>query len=98
MITFRQINIENCPYYIFNDLINIKNFDLNLVSIDKISFKSTDAVIYNINITMKSLDHKNPDSKNFHCFIFNNVAGYIIEESNEYKYFIFASPKETKKY
>ena len=33
MITFRQINIENRPYYIFNDMINIKYFDPNLLSI-----------------------------------------------------------------
>ena len=25
-ITFRQINIENRPYYIFNDIINIKKY------------------------------------------------------------------------
>ena len=45
MITFRQFNRENRPYYIFNDMINIKNFDSNLLRIDKISFKSTDAVV-----------------------------------------------------
>ena len=38
MITFKQINIESRPYYFFNDMINIKNFDQNLLSIDKISF------------------------------------------------------------
>ena len=54
MITLRQINIKNRPHYFFNDMINIKNFDPNLWSIDKISFKSTDAVIYYIEyITMK---------------------------------------------
>ena len=39
MITFKKINIENRPYYIFNDMINIKSFDPNLLSIDKISLK-----------------------------------------------------------
>ena len=29
MLTFNQINIENRPYYFFNDMINIKNFDPN---------------------------------------------------------------------
>ena len=29
-------------------MINIKNFDPNLLSIDKISFNGTDIVIYNI--------------------------------------------------
>ena len=36
MITFRQVNIENCPYYFFNDMINIKNFDANLLNTGKI--------------------------------------------------------------
>ena len=48
MITIKQINIENRLYYFFNDMINIKSFDPNLLSIDNISFKSTDVVIYNI--------------------------------------------------
>ena len=46
MITFRRINLEYRPYYFFNDMINIKHFDPSLLDIDKISFKSTDAVIY----------------------------------------------------
>ena len=48
MRNIKKINIEYHPYYIFNDKINIKNFDPNLLSVDKISFKNTDAVIYNI--------------------------------------------------
>ena len=56
MKSIKQVNIESRPYYVFNDMINIKNFDPNLLNIDKISFKSTDAVIYNIKyITMKIL-------------------------------------------
>ena len=44
-------------------MINIKNFDPNLLTVDKMSFKSIDAVIYNIRyITMKSLDRVNIDS------------------------------------
>ena len=57
MITFKEINIENRAYYILNDKVNIEDFDLNLLSIDKISFKDVDGVIYNTKcITMKSLD------------------------------------------
>ena len=44
MRIIKQVNIENRPCYFFNDLINIKNFDSNLLSIEEISFKSTDAV------------------------------------------------------
>ena len=53
MRTLRQINIKNRPHYFFNDMINIKIFDPNLLSIDKMSFKSIDDGIYHIEyITM----------------------------------------------
>ena len=92
----KQINIKNCLYYFFNDMINFKNFDSNLLSIYKISFKSTDAVIYNIrHITTKSLDHVNIDEENPLYLVFNNIDGYI-EESNEDKYLIFASTDKNK--
>ena len=60
-------------------------------------FKSNDAVIYHIEyITMKSLDNENIDSANSLYLVFSNVDGYIIEESNENKYLIFASTDENK--
>ena len=81
---------------LFNDMINIKNFDPNLLNTEKISFKSTDVVIYNIRyITMKSLDHVNIDSANSLYLVLNNVDGYI-EESNGDKYLIFASTEKKK--
>ena len=43
-------------------MINIKNFDSSLLSIDKTSLKSIDAVTYHIKyMTMKILDHGNID-------------------------------------
>ena len=49
MINFKNINSKNCTYYFFHEMINIKNFVPNLLSIDKISFKkTTDVAIYNI--------------------------------------------------
>ena len=39
MRRIKQINIENHPYYFFNNLINIINFDPNLLDIDKVSVK-----------------------------------------------------------
>ena len=46
---------------------------------------------------MKSLDHIHIDSENPLYLIFNNVDGYIIEESNGDKYLIFASTNQHKK-
>ena len=51
----KQINIKNWTYYIFNDIINIQEFDSNLPKIDKKSYKDTD--IYYIGyITTKKID------------------------------------------
>ena len=82
-------------------MTNIKNADPSLLDINKISFKSTDDVIYDIEyITMKSLDNENIVSPNSLYLIFNNVDVYIEcnsnEESNGNKYLIFASTDKNK--
>ena len=93
MVIFKEINIKNCLYYfLLNDVINIKNFEPNILSMDKTSFKSSDSVIYNINY----ISHVNIDNEYLSCLIFDNVDGYI-EESNGEKYSVFASTR-TKKY
>ena len=38
----REINIKNQTYYFFNDMINIKNFNSNLLKIDKKPYKDHD--------------------------------------------------------
>ena len=40
MGNIKEINIKNWTYYFFNDMINIENFDLNLLKIDKKSYKN----------------------------------------------------------
>ena len=42
----KQINFKNRTYYFYNDKINIKKIDSNLLKIDKKSYK--DIGIYNI--------------------------------------------------
>ena len=72
-------------------MANIKNFDPSLLSINQISFKSTDSVIFNIEyITMKSLDNANSL-----YLVFNNVDAYI-EENSEDKSLTFAFINKSK--
>ena len=53
MRNIKEINIKNRTYYFFNDMINIEDFDSNLLKIDKTSYKNID--IYYIGyITIKS--------------------------------------------
>ena len=50
----KKIFIKNRTYYFYNDMINIKDFDLRLLKIDKKSYKNIG--IYNIGyITKKKL-------------------------------------------
>ena len=83
MKIIRQVNIKNRQNYFLISITNIKNFDPNLLSIDQISFKSTDCVIYDIEY------FKNLNCKNSPDLVFNNVDAYI-EENNDDKYLIFA--------
>ena len=46
METTKQINIKNQTYYFYNDIIDIKTFDSNMLELDKKSNKNLD--IYNI--------------------------------------------------
>ena len=86
---FQKINL-NRPYYVFRVMTNIKGFNPNLLSVDKISYKNTDAVVYNIKYIM--MERENPL-----CIIFNDVDACLIEESNENKYLIFDLTKNNKK-
>ena len=45
----KEISIKNLTNYFFNDMINIKVFDPNLLKIDKTSYKNID--IYYIRYT-----------------------------------------------
>ena len=56
MGNIKEIIIKNRTYYFFDDMINIKNFDSNLLKIDKKSYKNIDT--YDIGyITMKDSDY-----------------------------------------
>ena len=64
----------------FDDMINIKNFDPNQINIDKKLYKNI--IIYCIgNITIKNLSYVKINSVNPLYIIIDKVDGYI-EESN----------------
>ena len=51
-----QMNIKNRTYYFYNDLINIKDFDLKLLKLDKKSYKNID--IYYIGYITKKDEYR----------------------------------------
>ena len=90
----KQINIKNRTYYFYSN-INIKNFEPNLLKIDRKSYKNIG--IYNIGyITIKKIDDcENIYSVNPLYLLVNHENGYI-EAKNENKYLIFDSTDENK--
>ena len=51
-MTVKSINIKNHTYYLFNDMVDPKMFDSNLLKLDKESYKNT-GIYYNGYITTK---------------------------------------------
>ena len=85
MAEVKQIEIKNRTYYLYNDMINLQDFESNLLKIDKKSYKSIDTGY----ITIKKID----DCENIHSvnplyLLVNHASGYI-EEKNGNKYLIF---------
>ena len=56
MGNIKEINIKNQTYYYLDDMINITNFDPNLLKIDKKSYKNIDTYYIGY-ITMKDSDY-----------------------------------------
>ena len=45
-MTVKSINIKNHTYYLFNDMVDLKMFDSNLLKLDKESYKNN-GIYYN---------------------------------------------------
>ena len=79
MGNIKEINIKNRTYYFFDDMVNIKNFDSNLLKIDKKLYKNIN--IYYIGyITMKDSDYVKINSVKPLYLIIGEADGYIEEK------------------
>ena len=90
----KELNIKNWTYYYFNDITDIKDFQSNLLKIDKKQYKDID--IYYIGyITIKKIgDCKNIHSVNPLYLIIYSATRYFKKKNGE-KYLILDS---TEKY
>ena len=78
--TLKDMDIKNLAYYIFDNIINITNFDPNKIKIDeksKISlFINKNILIYYIGfVTIKDLKYAEMNSANPLYLIINKVNG-----------------------
>ena len=79
METIKEINIKYRTYYLYDDMINIKNFGSNLLKIDKRLYKNID--IYYIGyITMKNSDYIKINSVKSLYLIIDKKDGFIEEK------------------
>ena len=95
MKSTKQINIKDRTYYFYNDIIDIKTFDSNMLKVDKKTYKNLD--IYNIGyVTVKKIGFGyDVNSVDPLCLCIDNANGYI-EEINENKYLVFDDTDENK--
>ena len=72
----KDVDIKDCTYYFFNDIINIKNFGSNNIKIDEKSFKNI--IVYYIGyVTIKDLKYVKINSVNPFYLISSKVNGYL---------------------
>ena len=75
MGNIKQINTKNRTYYFFNDMISIKDFDSNLLKINKKSYINI-GIYYVGYITIESISEYNSiNSVNSFYFIIGEVDG-----------------------
>ena len=91
----KQIEIKNRTYYFYNDIINIEEFNSNLLKIDKKSYKDIDIYYIGYITIKKTGDCENIYSVNPLHLIIGKVDGYI-EKNNGNKYLVFDSTDENK--
>ena len=92
----KDIDIKNYTYYFFEDIINIKNFDLNKNKIDEKSYR--DILVSYIGYVMikdqkdVKINHVNPLQ-----LVINKVNGYFEEiNTNKYLTLVFVNDSKEK--
>ena len=76
----RQINIKNWTYYVYNDQINLKDFDARLLKVDKKDYNEID--IYYIGyVTVKKIANcNNINSVNPLYLMIDKMIGHFEEK------------------
>ena len=90
----KELNIKNQTYYYFNDITDIKDFQSNLLKIDKKHHKDIDIYYIGYIMIKKFGDCENIHSVNPFYLLIYSATGYYKEKNGE-KYLILDS---TEKY
>ena len=91
---YKDIDIKDHTYYFFNDIINKRNFDPNIIKLDQ--KPNTTILIYYIGyVTITDLKNVKINSANPLYLIFNKVNGYF-EDINKSKYIMLVPTNQSK--
>ena len=92
----KQINIKNRTYYLYNDKIDLKDFDAKLLKVDKKYYNGID-IYYTGYVSVKKIANcNNINSVNPLYLMIDEMIGHF-EEKNENKYLVLDDVK-TKKF
>ena len=91
----KDIDKTNHTFYFFDDIINIKNFDLNNIRIDKKASYKKILIYYIGYVTIKDLKYIKMNRVNPLYLIFNEVNGYF-QKTNGNKYLTLVLINESK--
>ena len=89
----KEINIKNQTYYFFDDIVDIRNFNSNLLKIDNKLHKDIDIYYISYTTIKKFSDCKNISSVNPFNLIFHSATGYFKEKNGE-RYLIIDSTEK----
>ena len=84
----KQVQIKSRTYYFYNDIINIEEFNLGLLKIDKKLYRDIDICYIGYITIKKTVDCKNIYNVNPLYLIIGKVDGHIEEHSGNI-YFSF---------
>ena len=91
----KQINIKNRTYYVYNDQIDLKDFDPRLLKIDKKDYNQI-GIYYIGYVNIKKIaDYNNVNSANPLYLMINEMIGHF-EEKNENKYLVLDDVDENE--
>ena len=94
----KQIGIKNRTYYFYNNIINLKNFESNLLRINKKHYKAINIYYIGYITTKKIDDCESIYSVNPLYLHVNHASGYIEEKMEINTSFLMILLMKTKSY
>ena len=91
----KEINIKNRTYYFYNGQVNLKDFDVRLLKVDKKKYKGIDIYYIGYVTVKKVLIATVLTSVNPLCLMIDKMIGHIEEKSGN-KYLVLDDVDENK--